>query len=143
VVLIGIGLMSLRKAMTHRVHFHEHLHDGERHAHFHLHSSEERKRHTPKHRHGHAPVGIGVLHGLAGGSHLIAVLPALLLPGRGGPVAYVIGYGFGSIVSMGCFSWLMGRLIHGWVGRYARGYSVVLTVFAFLAIGVGIVWFRS
>ena len=37
VVLFGIGLWALRRALKHNVHAHEHEHHGERHVHFHVH----------------------------------------------------------------------------------------------------------
>ena len=50
-------------------------------------------------RHAHAASGLGLLHGLAGASHLLAVIPALALP----PVAafsYLVAYLCGSIAAM-------------------------------------------
>ena len=42
VVLFGIGLWTLRRALKHNVHTHEHEHHGERHVHFHTHHSRVR-----------------------------------------------------------------------------------------------------
>src|SRR5262245_32887703 len=81
VVLVAIGFWALAKAL--RVHVHEHEHDGERHLHMHAHthriSHAEPEAH---HHHTHAAFGIGVLHGLAGSSHFLGVLPILVMPGR-------------------------------------------------------------
>jgi hypothetical protein len=87
-------------------------------------------------------MGIGLLHGLAGGRHLIAVLPALAMPGFTPAVLYLAGYGLGSIGAMSGFSWVLGKLIQKWIDRYARAYSFVLGAFAVAAIGLGIAWLR-
>ena len=44
------------------------------HIHLHFLGRKKHKRHT------HAATGLGVLHGLAGTSHFLAVIPALALP---------------------------------------------------------------
>src|SRR4051812_3383369 len=38
IMLFGIGLWALRRALKHNVHAHEHDHGGERHLHFHTHT---------------------------------------------------------------------------------------------------------
>lgn len=139
VVLIVIGLWCLHKALEHRFHFHPHEHEGQQHAHFHWH----RHTHETEHNHSHAPLGIGLLHGVAGGPHIVAVLPTLVFPGPVASVSYLLGFALGSIATMTTVSWLLGRSIARWVHRYSNAYSVVLGAFALVAIGVGIVWLRA
>ena len=50
-------------------------------------------------RHVHAASGLGLLHGLAGASHLLAVIPALALPAHAA-IGYLIAYLLGSIGAM-------------------------------------------
>ncbi|MFL0746140.1 MAG: hydantoin utilization protein A, partial [Prochlorococcus sp.] len=50
-------------------------------------------------RHAHAATSLGLLHGLAGASHLLAVIPALALPPLGA-VVYMAAYLFGSLAAM-------------------------------------------
>ena len=50
--------------------------------------------------------GLGLLHGLAGGSHILAVLPALALP-LPNAFAYLISYLIGSLASMILFTCLI------------------------------------
>ena len=50
-------------------------------------------------RHFHAASWVGLLHGLAGASHLLAVIPALALPPHGA-VIYLMAYLSGSIGAM-------------------------------------------
>ncbi|MEC9030088.1 MAG: hydantoin utilization protein A, partial [Cyanobacteriota bacterium] len=81
-------------------HTHQHTHQqnyGHAHDHQHVHLH-LRGRH--KHgRHPHAASSLGLLHGLAGASHLIAVIPALALPPLGALI-YMAAYLLGSIAAM-------------------------------------------
>jgi hypothetical protein len=88
--------------------------------------------------HGSA-LGIGLLHGVAGSSHLYGVLPALAL-GAGARVSYLIGFGVGSIVAMGLFAGLIALLVGRLAGsreRVRRGMSVVACA---VAIVIGSAW---
>jgi ABC-type nickel/cobalt efflux system permease component RcnA len=138
--LIGIGLWTARKATAYRVHYHDHVHDGVRHTHVHLHRSAVDHRSVPAHVHSHAPLGIGILHGLAGSSHLLGVLPALLLPTRTASVLYVAGFGLGSVFAMVLFSWIVGKFLGRLLARFSHAYNLMLAVFACLAITVGVIW---
>src|SRR5580765_2916965 len=98
VMLIGIGAWALRKAL--RVHAHEHEHDGERHLHLHTHVHQKDHNQPTAHaHHTHAALGIGILHGLAGSSHFLAVLPLLALPTRTQAAGYLIAFAVGTILS--------------------------------------------
>jgi high-affinity nickel permease len=84
-------------------------------------------------------LGIGLIHGVAGSSHLYGVLPALAL-GAGGRVSYLIGFGVGSIVAMGVFAGMLALL----VGRLARSRErvrrSVLLGASVVAIVIGVAW---
>ena len=54
----------------------------------------------------HALTGLGLLHGIAGGSHFLAVLPALALPLKS-DCLYLISYLIGSLISMNLFTCLI------------------------------------
>jgi hypothetical protein len=51
---------------------------------------------------------MGVLHGVAGGSHVLGVLPALALPTQAASLAYIAAFGIGSIGAMTGFGAAMG-----------------------------------
>lgn len=53
-------------------------------------------------------LGIGIIHGLAGVSHLIGILPSLALPTRADSVLYILGFGLGTIITMVAYSSIMG-----------------------------------
>lgn len=138
VVLVGIGLWGLRQAFGAHVHSHEHVHAGQRHIHIHAH----RRGHGPSHRHahGHAALGVGLLHGLAGGSHFAGVLPALALPSTARAALYVFAYAAGTISAMTTFStlirWLAIRCEIGGAPAYRR----LVSACSWAALSVGCAW---
>ena len=100
VALLVVGAMAIRTALGLDIHTHQHTHQqnyGHAHDHQHVHLH-LRGRH--KHgRHAHAASSLGLLHGLAGASHLLAVIPALALPPLGALI-YMAAYLLGSIAAM-------------------------------------------
>lgn len=97
VALLVVGVLAIRTAFGLELHTHEHRHDAgaSTHQHLHLHVRGQ----SNHRRHAHAASGLGLLHGLAGASHLIAVIPALALPPLGA-LAYLLAYLAGSIAAM-------------------------------------------
>lgn len=109
VVLVGLGLWGLRKALSPWLHAHTHRHGGQVHTHLHWHSPGGGQHDPAQHRHHHASFLVGTLHGLAGGSHLLGVLPTLALPSTAAGAAYLSGYGAGTIAAMSVFAALLAR----------------------------------
>ncbi len=96
--LLIVGVLAIKTSLRVNIHMHKHMHGEETpHKHFHFHSlgNKIHKSHT------HAATGLGVLHGFAGASHLVAVIPALALP-LFGAMAYLFAYLLGSVFAMGC-----------------------------------------
>jgi len=140
VMLFGIGLWALQRALKENVHAHEHEHDGLRHVHFHVHRRHEVHHGKGAHLHAHVAFGIGTLHGLAGSSHFLGVLPALAFPTRAEAVAYLVAFGVGTICAMAGFSWGMGWLTTRFAHRGPRIYRGLMGACAMAAIGVGCFW---
>ena len=138
VMLIGIGLWGVRKALQNTVHSHEHEHDGDRHAHVHVHSPKHP--HAVVHRHTHAAVGIGILHGLAGSSHLLGILPMLAFPTQTQAICYLAAFAAGTVISMAGFSWSMGLAARRAAGRGLMFYRVLMVGCGAAATIVGCVW---
>lgn len=134
VVLIALGLWGLKKASGTLIHTHPHEHEGIRHTHAHMHLFN----HT--HQHQHTSFGIGILHGLAGSSHFLAILPALVLPGQLGACVYIIAFGIGTILAMVGFSCIIGMLVKRFFENFTRAYRTLQSCFSLIAIGVGVVW---
>ena len=100
--LLIVGVFAIRNSLHLKIHSHSHQHNGLAHHHLHFHSEDQEK----DIKHSHALTGLGLLHGLAGGSHFLAVLPALALP-LPNAFAYLISYLSGSLASMFLFSCLI------------------------------------
>jgi len=147
VVLLGIGIWGLRSALTRHVHVHEHSHDGQTHAHIHLHRHETAHSHNntaPKaHAHSHAAFAVGTLHGLAGSSHFLGVLPAMAFPSNAQAAGYLIAYGLGSIMAMGVFSTAMRWMTRHFASRGAHAYQFVMGGCSVIAIAVGLCWLAA
>jgi hypothetical protein len=140
VVLIGIGLWGLRQSLKSRVHVHEHTHDGRTHSHIHLHGAVHAPGENAKalHEHGHAAFGIGSIHGLAGGTHLFGVLPALLFASKVSAIVYLLAYGGGTVCAMAVFAWGMGMLSFSL--RTPSAYRWISCGFSSFAILLGGYW---
>lgn len=144
VMLLGIGIWGLRKALNHHVHVHEHTHGGHRHAHIHVHdhatSHSHAAVHGRPHAHTHAAFAVGTLHGLAGSSHFLGVLPALAFPTKAQAVSYLIAYGVGCILAMAAFSSAVGWVTRGFPVAGAKVYRAMMITCSFVALGVGGYW---
>ena len=126
-VLIGVGLWGLRRAFVARL---PNVHP------------EQARRSQPE-RPGRAAVWIGSLHGLAGSSHILGLLPALALPSRGASLAYVMGFGLGAVMAMTAFSSAFGLVATRLTARGPRAYQAMLASFSAAAIVIGGYWLIS
>ena len=101
--LLIVGVIAIKNSFQLSIHSHSHKHEnGFAHRHYHFHSNEQKN----NNKHHHALTGLGLLHGIAGGSHFIAVLPALALPFTSASI-YLISYLIGSLISMNLFTFLI------------------------------------
>jgi hypothetical protein len=123
IMLIAIGLWGLRKSRALKRNP-----TGETHSH---------------HMHGRTAFGVGTIHGLAGSSHLLGIVPALLLPSAIAGAAYLVFFGVGTIAAMGVFALAIGAIAAHPAARSASGQSTLIAVFSLLAIGVGAFWLVS
>ena len=99
VVLIAIGALGIAKTLASRA--------GSR-----LHRHRFFRGHRHDRGHGHLHVGaafpIGVIHALAGGSHLLGVLPSLIIPTTTGAIGYLVAFAAGSIAGMAAWAHVVG-----------------------------------
>jgi hypothetical protein len=98
---------------------------------------------TTQHAHGHAAFAVGTLHGLAGSSHLLGILPALALPSDVAAGVYLLLFGTGSVAAMGTFSSFVGWLAGRAGASGARMQSALIGLSSALAVAVGIGWMVS
>ena len=100
--LLIVGVIAINNSFQLSMHSHSHKHEnGLAHRHYHFHTKEQKNN-----KHSHALTGLGLLHGIAGGAHFLAVLPALALP-LISACFYLISYLIGSLISMNLFTCLI------------------------------------
>ena len=138
VMLIGIGIWGFRKVFVIHLHTHTHEHDGRPHIHLHFHTRTHDHEQPAAHLHMHAALGIGILHGLAGSSHFLGVLPALAFPTAAQSVAYIVAFAAGTIISMAFFTMVVGYMGTRLTGN--RAYNWLMAGFSFIALAVGLFW---
>jgi sulfite exporter TauE/SafE len=114
VLLVAIGLWGLRRSLQTRLHAHAHTHDGTTHVHYHAHA--ERDAHPPaersSHQHTHTAFIVGTVHGVAGGSHFLGVVPALLFTSRIESLFYLSAFAIGTVLGMTAFASALGFASH-------------------------------
>jgi ABC-type nickel/cobalt efflux system permease component RcnA len=142
VVLFGIGVWAMRRALKHNVHAHAHEHHGHRHIHIHVHHD-----HAPHDEqwvhdgHTHAAFAIGTLHGLAGSSHVLGILPMLALPTKTQAITYLLAFGAGTILAMAGFSSGMGWFTNRYAASSVKIYRTLMGTCAAAAMVIGCIWF--
>jgi hypothetical protein len=114
VALVGIGLWGFTRVVRGPIHSHVHV---------------------------RAAAAVGVLHGVAGSSHFLGVLPALALPNVAASFGYLAGFALGTVAGMSGFA--------GGIGLFAGGDDAprqrrwLLSASSAMAIVVGLVWIRG
>jgi hypothetical protein len=114
VVLVGIGLWGFTRALGGPIHTHVHVRTA---------------------------AAVGVLHGIAGSSHFLGVLPALALPSAAASFGYLAGFALGTVAGMTGFASGLGVL--GGPDDSPRHRRWLLSASSALAIVVGLVWMRG
>ncbi len=144
-ILIIMGLWFLyRLKFPKKTHVHPHLHreNGKEIFHIHSHEHTENKK---SHEHKHeklvqttelSSMGIGIIHGFAGVSHLILMLPVLGFSTKTESALYLTGFAVGTIVSMGLYTFVLGKF-----EKISKlNINVLKFAGAFFALIVGIYW---
>ncbi len=136
--LIGVGIWALRQGLG--IGTSRHMHGGVAHSHVHV-------RRNPvllqRLGHAHAAFLMGVLHGVAGTSHFLGVLPALALPTRAESLTYVGVFGVASIAAMTGFAWAVGAIAQRSSAHSIAAHRILVLAGAALAIVVGGYWLVS
>lgn len=89
---------------------------------------------------GRAALAVGILHGTAGGAHLVGVLPALALATRAAAAAYMVAFGLGTIAAMTLFACSVGLLERSSAAVGARARNGFMAACAVTSIAVGLWW---
>ncbi|MDD3638306.1 MAG: sulfite exporter TauE/SafE family protein [Bacteroidales bacterium] len=150
-VLIGIGLWAFWRIFfrSRKVHAHPHSHtnaEGEVYTHVHAHDHPAQNIHAHKHpdqirQNSFSALIIGLIHGLAGVSHLIGVLPTLAFPSNFDSAMYLTGFGLGTIAAMVIFSFLLGYVSYQ-SSEKAKPviFKTIQFTGAFASLAVGVYW---
>jgi len=153
-MLIVIGFWGIYKMFISRKenHKHVHTHNDEKgnsfvHTHGHDHKSEAKHSHlhdAPERQTYLAALGIGILHGLAGVSHFISLLPTLAFSNSFDSAMYLIGFGVGTIMAMVLFSFLLGLIAEKSIKlKDSFVFSSISGLVGISAIFVGFYWIWS
>ena len=135
--LLLIGGWALRKALRLRICTHRPKHDQQTHSHVSLCANNSGRGHRLT---THAALGVGMLHGFAGSSHLIGVLPSLALPTLWDSSQYLAAFGFGTILAMSGLSTAVGSVARRLQASPGSSYRGVLASAACITSGVGVFW---
>ena len=133
--LFIVGVFAIKNSFQLNMHSHPHKHkNGIAHRHLHFHFKEEKN----NKKHSHALTGLGLLHGIAGGSHFLAVLPALALP-LTSACFYLISYLIGSFISMNIFACLISFSIFNSSRKFIKR---LIALAGGLSLSLGLFWIQ-
>lgn len=136
--LIAVGLWALRRGLA--IGTSTHSHGGTTHAHVHVGRGPAVLRRAG---HAHAAFLMGILHGVAGTSHFLGVLPALALPTRVDALTYVGVFGVTSVAAMTACAAAIGAVAQRSATTGAAAHRVLVLASALIAISVGGYWLVS
>ena len=149
IVLIGLGLWAILKVFLKPAKSHKHPHyhtEPEPHVHIHSHQHHDEFIHDHAHKKlqrqtNITALGIGTLHGFAGISHFLLILPTLALPSLYDAAMYLTGFGAGTVAAMAIYAFLL-----GWFSARTskapghRIFNILRISGGVIAILVGIYW---
>ncbi len=134
--LLIIGVIAIRNSRNFGIHSHQHEHNnGVSHKHYHYHQNK-----NLHNKNAHALTGLGLLHGIAGGSHLVPLIFVITIPDIQGAILYLFSYLIGSLVIMSLFTYLIS------ISTLKFGRSKLKSLIAFaggISFSVGIFWIQK
>lgn len=152
-IIIGLwGLFKMIHSKSKSSHKHVHTHNDEGgnsfvHSHGHNHTLEKKHSHlhdSPEKQTYFAALGIGILHGLAGVSHFISLLPTLAFASSLDSILYLTGFAAGTIIAMVLFSFILGFIAQKSSKlKDNLTYTAINGLVGVSAIFVGVIWIWS
>ena len=133
--LIAVGLWALRSGLG--IADTPHAHNGVPHVHVLVNRGPALARRLG---HAHAAFFMGILHGVAGTSHFLGVLPALALPTRAASLTYVLVFGLATVGAMTLFAAAVGLAAGRSTIRGTAAHRALVFTGAAVAIFVGSYW---
>ncbi len=156
VILIGIGIWSfyrIKHDKKHHVHPHKHHDETSEYIHIHGHVHEDKEHNDSGHTHEHHKTArqnnsmallVGIIHGFAGISHFLLMLPVLGYESKFESAQYIVGFGIGIITAMVIYTVIIGKLNK--MERFSKS-KKLLTNLRFYgglaAVIVGVFWLVS
>ena len=148
IVLIGIGFWAFYKIFRKQKHHkHLHIHSDEtpiihEHSHDHVHNITHQHKHPKNLKQSYlASFWIGILHGLAGISHFLILLPILGFKSQTDSVLYIIGFGTGIILAMTTFAFVIGKIASSAkAGHNDFFFNGIRLAGGLFAIVIGVYW---
>lgn len=98
-VLVGLGISTIRGYYVKRVHVHNHDHDNTSHLHFHYHDKTKKHEHEHKNKASRSSFLIGMVHGMAGSGALMLLVLGTISSTTVG-LLYILVFGLGSTLGM-------------------------------------------
>jgi len=134
--LLIIGVIAIRNSRNFGIHSHQHDHNnGISHEHYHYHQNK-----NLHNKNAHALTGLGLLHGIAGGSHLVPLIFVITIPDIQGAILYLFAYLLGSLVIMSLFTYLVS------ISTIKFGKNQLKSLVAFaggISFSVGLFWIQK
>jgi ABC-type nickel/cobalt efflux system permease component RcnA len=132
-LLVGLGLWTVRGAFALHAHVHRHA-DGVRHLHVHSHLLRE------GHDHRHAATAMGIVHGLAGTAPALALLPLTRLETAASALGYLVAFSLGTALGMGLYALCAGFVAGRAATRSVRFARLLAATTGAATAAVGVVW---
>ncbi len=149
ILLIAIGLWAFYRLKSQKHHSHIHAHkdtNGNLILHSHQHTHQQSSTHTHSHsekkfKSMYTALGIGTLHGFAGVSHIINLLPTLAFKHQHEAILYLAGFVAGTILAMITFSLILGIIgLYTDEGKKKLSYNILNIIAGTIAVCVGFFW---
>jgi ABC-type nickel/cobalt efflux system permease component RcnA len=147
-MLVGIGLWSLRSSRN--LHVHPPAEHGD-HLHVHTHRAPSSEHHHPhdrpspgSHHHhevrGHGITLVGLMHGLAGTSAVVALVPVTMVDRLAVGIGYLLAFGAGVTMAMTMFAALSAMAVKQAAGRSMALGRRISGIVGWAGILTGAVW---
>ena len=134
--LLIIGVLAIRNSRNFGIHSHKHEHNnGISHKHYHYHQNK-----NIHNNNAHALTGLGILHGIAGGSHLVPLIFVITIPDIQGSILYLFAYLLGSLVIMSLFTYLISISILKFGKNQLKS---LIALAGGISFSVGIFWIQK
>ena len=141
-MLIGIGLWALyRTRQSQKKLVYPHTHINENYTYTHIHETTGNHQHSEIKKHNAVlSFFIGIIHGFAGISHFILMLPVLGYKSASDSIQYMTGFAAGIISAMVIYALVIDK-ISGSIGNNQNKKIIFLQyIGAIFAFGIGIYW---